>query len=65
MSTRIEDLLCKLQVHKWGLWAITEVPLYAQENSDVIEDTDDLRIEVQERTCKRCGLTKTRRLFFW
>ena len=65
MLRKIDGLLCKLQVHKWGLWAITEVPLVAQDNLDVVEDTNDLRIEVHTRRCGRCGTVQDRRMFFW
>jgi len=65
MLQKIDGLLCKLRVHKWGLWAITEVPLFAQDNLDAIEDTSDLRIEVHTRCCERCGTVQDRRMFFW
>lgn len=42
-------------IHKWGLWAIT--PTKGLHLGQIV------KVDLQYRTCKKCGFTKVRHMY--
>ena len=59
-------LSCHVGLHQWSPWAIKETSLVAADGKD-LDELRDIRIEDQERWCRRKGCEKkeVRTLLVW
>lgn len=68
---RIEQLLCRVGIHKWEKWDSVQTPLVPILNIEDMSmdgrvfDSDNLAIETRIRTCKRCGKGQVANILHW
>jgi len=62
---KVEQLLCRVGLHKWSGWQTVNIPLRPAYGPSRIESLAKLRVETRSRTCERCKSLQTKEVMFW
>lgn len=62
----IERTLCRIGIHHWSQWLITETDLEPVTGHDILDSSDeDFVVETHTRSCERCGRGHIKQLLKW